>query len=291
MTNYLAKKAILVSLNISHWSARKFDRQVTDDVTAEYNAVKDSGRWNKLIMPKPAVDAVTKTVTAARAYHLAHTLPWRGETRLLSVRLYEEYAKAMNEFERDFKAATRVFVANYERLRDQRKSEMNGLFNEKDYPSVAQLENKFRWKLTPEAFADASDLRIELAGAHAEQIRAEIQKNVNEAHDTALKAPLLKVAEAVGHMVERLTVYKPGDEGVRASGTFKDSLVENVLELADLLPKLNLSDNPEFDKLADDLRTKLGAESAKTLRENEDVRDAVREDATAILARVESLLS
>jgi hypothetical protein len=289
MTNYLAKKAILVSLNISHWKARKHDKRVTDKVNREHNAVADAGRYNKLIMPKDAIDPVEKIVTRARAYHVAHTLPWCGDARLLAVRNYEEYAKAMSEFESEFRAAARTFIANYERFVAERKADLNGLFNEKDYPR--DVTKKFDFNINPMPFADASDLRIELADAHAEQIRAEIEKTVNAAHDEALKAPLRKVVDAVAHMVERLTVYKPGEKGVRASGTFYDSLVENVAEIADLLPKLNLSDNPEFDKLAADLKSKLCAEDVKTLRENEDVRVAVRDDAAAILARVESLLA
>jgi len=291
MTNYLAKKAILVSLNISYWAARKFDKRVTDEVNAEHGAVGNAGRYNKLIMPEEAVKAVQKVVGEARAYHLAHTLPWRGEARLLAVRNYEEYAKAMSEFERDYWAAARGFIANYERLVAERKADLNGLFDENDYPSVARLQNKFAFAVNPEPVTDASDLRIELADAHAQQIRAEIEKAVNLAHDEAVKAPLRKVVDAVGHMVERLTVYKPGEDGVRASGTFKDSLVENVLEIADLLPKLNISDNPEFDKLAADLKSKLCAEDAKTLRESDHVRAAVAADAAAILAHVESLLA
>jgi hypothetical protein len=289
LTNYLAKKAILVSLNISHWKARKHDKRVTDKVNAEHHAKADAGRYNKLILPKDAIDPVEKIVGRARAYHIAHTLPWCGDARLLSVREYEEYAKAMLEFESEFNAAKRTFLKNYESFVAQRRIDLNGMFNEKDYPS--NVEGKFSFGITPMPFADASDLRIELADAHAEGIRAEIEKAVNAAHRDAMNEPLRRVLEAVGHMAERLTVYKPGDKGVRASGTFKDSLVENVLEIADLLPTLNIAENPELDRLAADLKAKLCVEDAKTLRDNDDVRAAVKADAAAILARVESLLA
>ena len=40
----LAKKAVLTVLTISQWSARRFDKKLTEDVHASHGMQQDSGR-------------------------------------------------------------------------------------------------------------------------------------------------------------------------------------------------------------------------------------------------------
>jgi hypothetical protein len=46
----LSRKATLVSVNVSQWTARRLDRKVTDEVNRQHNAAKDAGRYNKLLI-------------------------------------------------------------------------------------------------------------------------------------------------------------------------------------------------------------------------------------------------
>ena len=55
LTTPLSRKAVLVSVNISQWTARKLDREVTDEVNASHGAQKDAGRYNKLLLEKEAL--------------------------------------------------------------------------------------------------------------------------------------------------------------------------------------------------------------------------------------------
>lgn len=59
-------RALLVWLTISGWSARRYDRQVTNKVNAQYAASTDAGRYNKHLLPgdAPSYKALTALLGA-----------------------------------------------------------------------------------------------------------------------------------------------------------------------------------------------------------------------------------
>ena len=66
-----------------------------------------------------------------------------------------------------------------------------------------------------------------------------------------------RVYDAVGRMAERLSTYEPSSAEDNAKNTFRDSLVYNVVELADLLPSLNITDDQRLTDLAKRLKADL----------------------------------
>ena len=91
-------------------------------------------------------------------------------------------------------------------------------------------------------------------------------------------------------MATKLGEYKPGDgNGSKAEGVFRDSLVENIRELAELLPAFNLTGNAKLTALTERIKNELCVEEAADLREHEDVRKEVKKSADEIVAAVEGL--
>lgn len=289
--NVLSEKAMTVALNISQWTARRLDRKITDEVNAEHGAVADAGRYNKLLLPKEAVAPITKIVSEARDYHLTKTLPWidRG-ARLLPAKLFEEYTAKMRDFRLAFEQAVEHFCDNYDRYVAQRRVDLNGMFNAKDYPTTKEMRSKFAFDVSVMPVPTANDFRVTLGDEQAKAIKDQIQKNVERAFDDAMREPLHRAAELVERMIDRLGAYKPADDDSRAQGVFRDSLVNNIAELADLIPAFNIRGDKQLEQLALDLRDRLCVESAEGLRENDAARVAVRKDAEKILAQVNEFL-
>jgi hypothetical protein len=94
-------------------------------------------------------------------------------------------------------------------------------------------------------------------------------------------------------MAEKLKTYK--EKGEKAKGEprnyFRDSLVDNVRDLAALLPAFNLTDDPKVDALIDRINRELCSEDAKTLRKNADARESVAKSADEIVAEVGKFLA
>ena len=289
MTDYLSKKALTITFSVSQWGATAKDKKVTDKALADNHATSDAGKFTKNLLSGDALDPIQKLVGKARAYHREVTLPWKQDgERLLPATLYADYSQKMRGFEISFEALVGEFCSNYEQQVDRRRVDLNGMFRDADYPSLEDVRSKFAWTIRPTPLADVNDFRVELADGHAQQIKAQIEAELNATASEALKDPLRRVVAAVSALATRLTEYKAADG---KKSRFSGSLIENVETIANLLPAFNLSGDPQVAALADELKVKLCRETADELKENDHVRKAVAKDAADILARVESLLS
>ena len=82
----LTHDAMLVSLRISAWSGRQYDRKASNHVAVHHEASASAGRYNKCLLPKAAFAALTATMSKARSSHYEQTLPWDDQgSRLLTV--------------------------------------------------------------------------------------------------------------------------------------------------------------------------------------------------------------
>ena len=75
----LEKDAMLVSLRITAWSGRLYDRRASDHVAASHDASFTAGRYNKRLLPKSAFAALNGVMNRVRTLHYENTLP--GTTR------------------------------------------------------------------------------------------------------------------------------------------------------------------------------------------------------------------
>ena len=107
----LSDKALLVQLNVSQWTARKYDKRATEQVAQQNNTLISAGRYNKSLLPmNDYLDNVHKKTTAIRAKYYANTLPWGIEGTMLLPSA--NYLNFMTEF-RNEKAEWKKLVDNF----------------------------------------------------------------------------------------------------------------------------------------------------------------------------------
>jgi hypothetical protein len=284
----LARKAVLVSVSISQWTARRLDRKVTDEVNAQHNATSNAGRYNKLLIDPTRLKKIGEIVSKARGLHYTLTRPWQDEgARILPNQLFEKFANEFRQIKRDFEAAAEEFCDGYPAYIEERKRELGDLFKADDYPSVEDIRSKFKLDMSVMPLPDANDFRSDLDPDLVEDLRAEIAKSVDAATDGAQQATVKQLAEVVGHMAKKLREFSEKKEGQRTF--FADSLVGNVRELADLLPAFNLKGDPELNRIAARVKSELCGTEPDELREDAKARDSVRKSAEQIVAEVEKL--
>ena len=71
---------------------------------------------------------------------------------------------------------------------------------------------------------------------------------------------------------------------------FHTSLVFNVLDLVNLLPQLNVGEDPELNRFAGEIRNKLCGFTARDLKTNDVLRVATANDAAALLYEMDAVL-
>lgn len=285
----LSRKATLVSVNISMWTARKFDRKVTEQVNREHGAVADAGRFNKLLIEAKRLEAINSLVSQARKLHHTMTKPWCDEgLRILPNALHMKFAEEFRKLKREFDVAADAFCREYPTFVEERKRALNGLFNESDYPAADMIRDKFKLEHKTFPVPDADDFRSDVLDQDTiEDIRRELEATSESVLEGAMKDTAEKIGEVVGRMAEKLKSYGTADG---KKNFFTGSLVDNVRELADLLPAFNLTNDPNLDAIAGRIKRELCVEDAKELRENEVARATVQKSADSILKDVESLL-
>ena len=283
----LSRKAVLVSVNISAWTARKLDRKVTDRINNEHGASKDAGRYNKLLIAAEHLSELQGIVSKARTLHYSMTRPWADEgPRILPNALYAKFSDEFRTLKRDFEAASDRFAMAYPSFVAERKYALNGLFNAADYPDAEDIRSKFRLDLTVLPFPDAEDFRSDLDADIVADIKRELAATSAKVVDNAMQTTANDIIKVVGHMAAKLREYKTEDKKC-----FRDSLVENVRELADLLPAFNLTNDPKLDAITQRIVTELCAEEPDSLRKNDQARASVAKSADDIVAAVGNLFA
>lgn len=288
----LASRAIVVSLSISQWSGRRLDREITNEVNESHNAAADAGRYNKLLLPKEALEPINKVVSETRQGFLERTLPWMdGGSRIMNAGAFLQHSAWMRGQQSKFTAAVEKFLADYPGHVQAAQRRLNGMFKQEDYPSVEELRRKFGMDTKVMPVPTSDDFRVAMSEEQAARIKADIERNVTNATQEAVRDVYRRVAEVAERMVDRLTKFKPATKrGQKTEGVFRDSLVENVRDLIMILPSLNITGDPELTALTDRLRP-LAEWDAKVLRENEAVRKDVAFEAQQILDQVSDFLA
>lgn len=273
MTQDLNQKAMLVKLSMSHWTARKYDKSVSDKVAEDHGASQDSGRYHKVLVAKEAIHGVLRAVNDAKVFHTNNTLPWLDHgVRILPAANFEDYSKAMRELQANFENHASEFCGNYPSFIEDAKQNLNTLFNPDDYPS--DIQNKFAFSVDISPLPTATDFRVELQAADVSRIQADIKARVEAARVLAMKDLWERLFSTVSSMADRLS---------EKDAIFRDSLVNNLRDLCSILPKLNIDDDPRLEKLRKDIENKLCDTDAKDLRQDEIARAGTAKNAKKIL--------
>lgn len=273
----LNEKAMIVYLNISCWSARKYDRKISKEIETRYNA-DEAGRYNKVLIAKEHQQNIKKIISNIRTFHYENTLPWNDNGgRLLPSANYFNYVKSVREFQDEYEQEVAKFLLVYPSLKDEARSRLNGMFNEDDYLHVATLREKYAFQNQIAPIPEADDFRVTLSADEVESIRESIEEQLKKSTEVAMQDVWDRLFKVVQHMIERLS--DPDKK-------FKNSLVENVKNLCALLPKLNITNNPSLNAVIKEAEEKLTVYDPEVLRQNQDIRNQTAEDAQKIFNKM-----
>jgi hypothetical protein len=265
---------MLVSLRISAWSARKYDRKVSQDTATAHGTTLDAGRYNKHLLPgdAPAYKALTGHIADLRVKHYAQTLAWSDDGwRLLPVKNYQQYTDTVRAGFHTADSLLSDFVYSYPSMRDTARQILNGMYSDTDYPS--DIAAKYSWGVEYNPVPAGTDFRVTIAAEEINAIAARTEQRVAEAFKDAQQDAVKRLADCLSRIHERLA---------QPEAIFRDSLIGNARELCDVLTRLNLTDDSTLESLRRQTEI-LAASDPQTLRDNPDVRVNTANEAQAIL--------
>lgn len=279
----ISERAMLAAVHISIWTAVKHDRKVSQDVAQRNNAHREAGRYNKqLLHGADRLDDLRTLAGQIRQYFYKITLPWSDEGyRLLPSNFYFDLLKQMREFEANFAKSVENFLEIYPQYIEQVRPELNGLFRAEDYPPVDKLRKKFAVKLEVLPIPSGADFRVQMSAEEQARVAREIDASVRASIVRGTEDLWRRLREVVSHLVEKLK---------DPESRYHTTMVTNIADLVDILPRLNVNGDPELNGLAEQVRRQLCTHSAADLKKDDALRAAKAADAARIISRMDDVL-
>lgn len=284
----LSERALLVALHISHWGASKFDREVSEEVSERHKAVNNAGRYNKFLISKSALKEINSINSRARKVHETLTLPWEDNgTRIITTRGYMNYTEVMNDLILQHNRAVKKFLKDYPEFVEDAKKNLGSLFNSEDYPDVKTVKGKFGIDVEPKQVTDAGDFRAKVSDESAKAIAQDIERRSNERLEKAMSDVWTRITDVLEKLIDRMKAVDEAKPGDKRTGSLRDSVLDNIKDLADLLPSLNINSDPNLDAISKDLMNNIyDVYSSDELRKDSKLRAKVKKDAKSILSKV-----
>ena len=284
----ISSSALRVGLSISAPTMRKQDKRATSEVISHNNARKGSANVSKKLIMSNAHEDMTRLIAQIRAFHREQTVPW-GDLgdRLVSNQNLIDYKNNMAQLEDEFWQLSQRTCDEYPQAVAQARLEVTGLgymFNESEYPSVEVLRRKFKFSLVFEAVPDVGDFRVDIGNQAASEMREQYKQVLSD----RINAVHQDLAERLAEPLQRMSKGLDYHEGEKPSG-FRDTLVDNVLSIVDLMRSCNLNGNAHIAGIQQDLRDTLKGVTPDGLRRDPNLRADTKRKVDAIIKNLPSL--
>lgn len=276
----LNERALLTQLTISQWSARRFDKKTSKKVAHDYSVAEGVGRYNKALLPGAQELAnVHAKSTYIRALYYRNTLPWGMEgTQILPCDNYVQFFQEFNQHRNEWEYLVNEFVRVYPKLMAEARAHLGGLFDINDYP--ADVRDKFNIDIAVMP-VPSSDFRVRLADGQVAAIKQDVEYRVHQAQKQAL-------GEAWNRLFSRLeTVY---EKIVDPTSIFRDSLIENVRETCDLLGRMNIMEDPDFESMRQEILLRVASCDPDTLRHDLTARADTAAEVKSIMDKMQGYM-
>lgn len=232
------KTSMLVKLTIHCWDGFKKDRGVSQAVDKAFNTSGGAGNYNKRLLDKAVLQPIQRCCNRLRYDHKFLTIPWCYDgVDLLPSKLYFEYTQTMRMHQDAFNLEVDNLIQQYPIHKANQASKLGTMYNAVDYPDRADLKQRFA--ITHQFFPvpDTGHFVVDLEAKEADKIRKDLTEILSTAQSEALGKVYLRVLEMLEHLHDRLA---------DPANVFRDSLIDNFCQLAEVLPGLNIFDDPKL---------------------------------------------
>ena len=254
------------------------DKRVSEEIDAAKNTKSKAGNYHKkLLAGTEKLENVHKLVGTIRTWHYAQSLPWSdGGSRLLPMKNFFDYKATLAGFESDFNDAVDDFLTEYPTLVTAAAFQLGDLFDASEYPDVEKLRDKFRFQYVFLPVPEIGDFRIDVN----EQHKAELQQQFQSYYDNKLQDAMKDVWDRLHDCLSKISTKLDGEE----KQIFRDSLVNNAVDLCDLLTKLNVTNDAKLEAMRKKLESALVGVTPVDLRKDESLRKDTKSRVDEILA-------
>jgi hypothetical protein len=280
--------SMLVEFNAPMWYARKLDKSTTEEVRQTKEAkAKGAARVNKhLLAGTSELDGIIAFVQNVRKYVAHMTLPWsdRGP-RLLPTSKFLEFDEQMRKYEEEFVVKVNDFLDIYPTLITAQAMALGKMFNRAEFPDVKEVARKFAFRVTYMPLPTAGDFRVDVGVAAQEELKTRLNEVYSRRVGEAVDEVRVRLSAAVKHLADQLTVDYVGKEA--KPRRFYESTLEAAQNLCDLVPALNITNDPKLEEVRAELERIIGGIGVETIRTDLPAREEIKKEMDDLASRLD----
>lgn len=283
----LASRSMLVSLSQRMWWANASDRQLGMQAEAANDADNRSLKVLKQLIPPEYTLPIKRVALLGRDQHLRLTLPGisKGQ-QLLATKTFDEYAMGQGYIRETFFSEVKKFVDRYPAIVDAAPARLGRAFRASDFPSPDRIASYFDYQLTFRPVPEAGNWLLEdIDMEDVSKLANELANEQNTMFREASKELTGRLMAVLQNLATQAENYK---EGVTSGGMLRDATIDSVKDLANLVPKMNMTGDPILDAAAKEMLVNFSNLEAKDMRKDAAVRNDVASVAQRIMAKLKA---
>lgn len=251
----IQKRAVLVDIRIGTWGINKIDRPATQELKIAKNVKGDYCTVRKVLADHALLTKIKRIATSMRKVHYIYTMPWNdGGQRILPIQQHKLYKQEMDDYIEEFNNTVKLFVNDFPSVLNDAEGRLGVLYDIRDYPTSAQLEQKFSVELKYSPIEHPSHFLVQISANE----RSEIQKNMEATFNDKVAGTVTnlynRLSNGINHLLERMDRYEDTPEKWKI---FKASNLNHLKGIAELLPDLNITNDDGINQMCADLRVLL----------------------------------
>jgi hypothetical protein len=248
----LHTKAIRIHLLWGYWKPEKTDKAITRDTNQSLGVRGNRGHYDKELFSPEYMKRLREHTSKTKVYYYGHTLPWEDRvSRLISTKTLEGVVVELNRAVLRYDDLLIETVGNDEAyaqaVYDQRIY-MGSAWRYEDYPTRRAFMDRYHAHLDILPLVTTTDLRCDLPDALKQQIMESVERDTEERFRLAMSDCWQRLLEPVRKMAQ--TLQDP-------NAVFRDSLVANIREVVNVIPELNILNDPKLTEMAAKVRDAL----------------------------------
>lgn len=288
----LAKRAILVYPNMRAWGGQKIDRKNTRELMERNNTRGDDSTRVVQQLLKPMVKACKKPIGAIRTRSSELTLPYDVDGWwILPTAMYFDYVREMRTLVEQAYATIEAELEKYDYYLMEERKRKNGLFVAEMYPTKQEIRDEYELNFYFKPVPDAGSWIVDVEREEMDKLRSSVATHELENIYAGMRKQWDRLHDVVQHMFKSLSVFGEEIDGSNKTRTFRDSMVGNIQDLCEILPKLNITGDADLARYVDDVRAKLAQYDPEDLRKDEQARKQALRDSQEILDAMSAYMS
>ena len=281
----IASSALIVNLSRSVPDLVKNDPEAAKALARIKNADVGAVTARKSLIDSPALKDLQRLSREIYQWHIKNTVPW-GDLgqRLVANAALIDYKNTMNKFEIQFEALANKVVFEYPACCGRAQNRLGDLFDPALFPSVEELRRKMSLRVTYEPIADPSNFIVQIGDQAAEEMKRQYNEVLSNRMEGISNYIYEKLREPLTNLVKRID-YEADD----APTGFRNTIVDNVMQIVELMGTCNFNNDPKIDRLKRELRNALKGVTPDALREDSGLRRHTKQEVQKIIDQLPSL--